>query len=344
MRRTDPVRSSGTAVLWPVDTVRMPGGNPEKVVSWVGRIAVRVGVGLAAVAGLMLTAATPAFAQAGYRAQVTELPDEAVAGAGTVEMTVVVSRNLGGECEKVRWSLVLRSDGVGLDEIRAARVEQGTAFAVDVQTDGDDARLTDVQLDPGILCADRTVTAQYQFSFADDAEGKVTFTVEAYDENTQLLADTAATLPVVGEPGGPDPEPSEPAEEPVDSQPGAEVPDGDAPAGVGGGGPQPVDAIPAGDASGIPVAWFIAGGAMVFVGFGLLLRVRARLMRGLADPDDAVPAVAGAGVGAKAPPFGGWSPSSRAGRRGRFGLGRQTDPGGRRRPGFGAGRRGQIRS
>lgn len=262
------------------------------MVGSVGRIATGVAVGLAGVAGLLF-AATPAAAQGGYQAQITELPDEAVAGEGPVGMTVVVSRDLGGDCEKVRWSLLLRVDGVEFDQIRAARVEQGQAFAVDVQIDDDTARLTDIALDPGTLCQDRTVTAQYQFSFTDDAEGRVTLTAEAYDEDVNLLADTAVTLPVVTEPGGSDPEPTE-SVPPVVEDPAVIA---DAPAGTGGGGPQPVDAIPAGDTSGIPVAWFIVGGAMVFVGFGLLMRVRARLLRSTADPDGPLPATGAMPVG-----------------------------------------------
>ncbi|MFY1633036.1 hypothetical protein ACN27F_07065 [Solwaraspora sp. WMMB335] len=272
----------------------------------VGRVASRAALGLACAAGLLFASAVPAAAQPGqrgYRAQITELPSEALAGAAPVPLTVVVSRDLGGDCEKVRWSLLVRADGLGLDQVRAARVEQGTAFAIDVQVDGDSARLTDEDLDPGILCVDRTVTAQYQFSFADDATGRITFTAEAYDTDLRLLADIGATLPVVGRPGAADtadadPSPSAEATGASDTPPAP----ADGAAGSGGGGGQPVDAIPAGDTSGIPVIWFVAGGAMVFVGFGLLLRVRARLLRGTADLDGPLPAVAG------------WQQRSRSGR------------------------------
>lgn len=259
-----------------------------------GWFATRVAVGLAGAAGILFAVATPALAQGGYRAQITELPEEAVAGEGPIGLTVVVSRDLGGDCEKVRWSMVLRSDGVGLDQIRAARIEQDGAFALDVQVDGDTARLTDVQLDPGTLCQDRTVTAEYQFSFTDDAEGRVTFTAEAYNVDAELLADTAATLPVVTEAGASaDPEPSETPVDLVEEEPvgGATDPA----AGAGGGAAQPTGAIPAGDTSGIPVAWFIAGGALVFVGFGLLMRVRARLLRATGDVDGPLAATAGPG-------------------------------------------------
>lgn len=288
-----------------------------------GRFATRVAVGVAGVAGLLLITAVPALAQGGYRAQITELPPEAVAGDGPVGMTVVVSRDDGGDCEKVRWSLVLRSDGVGLNQIRAARIEQGASFAINVQVDGDTARLTDVQLDPGTLCQDRTVTAQYQFSFADDAQGRVTFTAEAYDVNARLLADTAVTLPVVAEPGGSvDPEATESVSPPVGDLVDEPIGGTGPAAGSGGGAAQPPGVIPAGDTSGIPVAWFIAGGALVFVGFGLLMRVRARLLRTTADVDSPLPAAAGPGPdgglwrsAAAARPAAGWGQArSRPGR------------------------------
>ncbi|MDG4766945.1 hypothetical protein O7632_23010 [Solwaraspora sp. WMMD406] len=260
----------------------------------VGRFAARAVLGLAGAAGLLVTTAGPVLAQPGYRLEIAEVPDEALAGGGPVPFTVVVSRDFGGDCEKVRWSLVLRTEGLGLEQVRAARIEQGQAFAIDVRTDGDSARLTDVRLDPGTLCGDRTVTAEYQFSFAEDtAGGKVTFTAEAYTVDLRLLADTGVTVPVVAESGAADATPSPSAE--ATEEPGIEPPaggsatGGSADDGIGGGAGQPVDAIPAGDASGIPVAWFVAGGAMVFVGFGLLLRVRARLLRATADPDSPLP-------------------------------------------------------
>ena len=68
------------------------------------------------------------------------------------------------------------------------RVEETGSFPLDIRTDGDVARLTDRQLDPGTLCPGRTVTARYRVAFAGDVtRGRVTLAAEAYDANLRLL-------------------------------------------------------------------------------------------------------------------------------------------------------------
>lgn len=260
------------------------------------QLAVRLGVVLACVVVTVVAGAAPALGIPGYRAEITGLPAEFTADGDPVTFSVVVSRDLGGECESVRWSLLVRVDGMSLDQVGTARVEQGQAFPLDIRADGGTARLTDTQLDPGTLCQDSTVTADYQFSFDRNViDGRVTFTAEAYDTDLRLLASANAGRDVVGV-DGPEPAPGAseigaevdpPTDVDVDPPAGDGVgsaggngDDGNGDDGNGGGGiGQAVDAVPAGDTSGVPVAWFVVGALMVFVGFGLLLRVRARLLR-----------------------------------------------------------------
>ncbi|MEV4387091.1 hypothetical protein AB0J68_15440 [Micromonospora sp. NPDC049580] len=249
------------------------------VIVW--RYALRLGALVAGVAGAVLTLAAPA--QAAFATEMSGLPARFTAGGQVRTISAVVSQtDRRGGCAKVRWSMVLRVQGIRLDQVKMDRVEENGDFPLEVQTEGDVARLTDRQLDPGTLCPGRTVTARYRVAFAEDVtQGRVTLAAEAYDANLRLLARQTATRSVVGAgvrpTGTPTPsatpaEPSDPPSEPAQESAPAEEPVAD----------QPIDAAP--PSAGRPVsqaggfgmvqAAFLLGGLLLSLGVGLLLRLR----------------------------------------------------------------------
>ena len=238
-----------------------------------------------ATAATVLTLPTAAHAVVeGFDVSITEVPDEFRAGADARTVEVVASTDDRGACRKVRWSMVLTVEGVALDQVRVARIEQNDAFPLRVRADGDTARLTDVRFDPGSLCRNRTVTARYRVAFDDDAPaGRVTFQAQAFDAATRLLQEATATSRVVGEDDddvdaddeaspAPSPSPSDPAAE---EPPAADEPSEEAVA-------PPADdraARPPAGQGGAPSLLgpgLIIGAALVFAGVGLLLRIRMR--------------------------------------------------------------------
>jgi hypothetical protein len=233
------------------------------------------------------TVALPAPARAavdGFDVTITEVPDEFTAGAGARTVTVVASTDGNRRCLKVRWSMLLRVDGLDLDQVRVDRVEDDGSFPLQVRTDGDTARLTDVRLDPGRLCADRTVTARYRVAVDDDApDGRVTFRVQAFDATTRLLQEAGASSRVIGE--GAKPAPSSPSPSPSESEDagdGAVVDEEEsaepapAPAATGD---DDLAADRTASEGGVPSLLgpgLIVGAVLVFLGVGLLLRLRMR--------------------------------------------------------------------
>ncbi|MEW2380566.1 hypothetical protein AB0873_00505 [Micromonospora sp. NPDC047707] len=251
-------------------------GRAEKVTLW--RYALRAGVVLACVTGVCLAAPTPA--SAANSTELSGLPDEFRAGEPVATVSAVVRRDRGG-CVKVRWSMVLRVSGMRLDQVKMDRIEETGSFPLEVRTDGDVARLTDRQLDPGTLCPDRTVTAKYQVAFAEDvSRGRVTLEAEAYDANLRLLARQTATRSVVGPDAEASPSrsaevseaPAEPTE-PAVEETGEEVPADDGvaevPPAAGAGRP-----VAQSGGFGAVQAAFLLGGLLVSLGLGLLLRMR----------------------------------------------------------------------
>lgn len=249
--------------------------------------AVRVGAAAlcATVAGVgvALLVQEPARAAEGAQVRFTELPPQFRAGAAPVNMTVVVSKRTDGDCLKVRWSMVIRADGFRLDQLQFDRVEETGSFPVDVQADGDVARLTDKQLDPGQLCRDRTVTARYRFRFDERVtDARVTFEAQALDANRRLLERATATRSVRGEVKAPPTTPPETVAPTATADPSA-APSGEA--GGGAGAPPADDPPPAatGVSSnaglGVPPVGFVVGALMVFLGLTLLLRLRKQLRR-----------------------------------------------------------------
>ncbi|MEQ4305421.1 hypothetical protein ABNF97_29255 [Plantactinospora sp. B6F1] len=253
--------------------------------------------------GWAMLPAAPAGAAPGFDTALTRLPGRFVAGAGAETITAVVSTTIGGECRKVRWSLVLRADGLRLDQIGVDRIEQGGVVPMDVRVEGGRARLTDRDLDPGTLCRGRTVTAQYRLAIDDAVTGgRIELTVEAFDAQSRLLDRQSAAREVVSERGGParrrapaptaperarptpteaapsptepfEPEPTEPVE--GDAPVLAEGPDGAAGSDGGGSGGGEASATAGRGGPGLTTVSFAVGALLLFLGAGLLLRLRS---------------------------------------------------------------------
>ncbi|MFG2055202.1 hypothetical protein ACGFI9_14315 [Micromonospora sp. NPDC048930] len=257
----------------------------------VWRYVLRIGVVLSCLFGAGLGAAVPARAAAPFSTELSGLPDEFTAGDRVETLSAVVSRSDGGGCVKVRWSMLLEVRGLRLDQVKVDRVEDDGSFPLEIRTEGDVARLTDRELDPGLLCPGRTVTARYRVAFAEDVtRGRVSFAAEAYDQSLRLLARQTATRQVVGEdaevaptgaapePTGSTAEPTDPAtEEPATGDPAEATPTDEAvaelpPPGAAG---RPVSAA---GGFGVVQGAFLLGGLLLFLGAGLLLRMR-RLLR-----------------------------------------------------------------
>ncbi|WFF03660.1 hypothetical protein [Micromonospora sp. WMMD964] len=247
----------------------------------VWRYAVRVGVVLACLSGVGLASAAPA--QAAFTTELSGLPARFTAGEQVRTVSAVVSRtDRRGGCVKVRWSMVLSVQGLRLDQVKMDRVEEAGDFPLDIRTEGDVARLTDRQLDPGTLCPGRTVTARYRVAFAEDVtQGRVTLAAEAYDADSRLLARQTATRSVVGAGGTPTSKPKPSATPPEPTDPPSEPAEEESTAGEEPVADYPVDAAPP---AGRPVsqsggfgavqAAFLLGALLLFLGMGLLLRLR----------------------------------------------------------------------
>ncbi|MEH0984848.1 hypothetical protein [Micromonospora sp. CPCC 205556] len=246
----------------------------------VWRKALRVGVVLACLSGTGLAAPVPASAAPGFATELSGLPEEFTAGDQVRTVSAVVSRDSGRGCVKVRWSMVLTvAGGLRLDQVKMDRVEESGSFPLEIRAEGAVARLTDRQLDPGTLCPDRTVTARYRVAFAEDVtRGRLTLAAEAYDAGLRLLASRTATREVVGLATAdiPTPEPSGstvPAEPTVEPTEEVAVPTEEAVAEV----PPPATANRAASRPGgfgLVQAAFLLGGLLLFLGVGLLLRLR----------------------------------------------------------------------
>ncbi|MFI6232895.1 hypothetical protein ACIBD9_04995 [Micromonospora sp. NPDC050784] len=265
----------------------------------VWRYALRAGVVLACLSGVELAAAAPA--QAAFTTEMSGLPGRFTAGEQVRTISAVVSQtDRRARCAKVRWSMVLSVQGLRLDQVKMDRVEETGDFPLEIRTEGDVARLTDRQLDPGTLCPGRTVTARYRVAFAEDVtQGRVTLAAEAYDANLRLLARQTATRSVVGVGGAPTgtpkptatpPEPTESASAPAEDEsatteePVAEYPADAAP-------PAASRPVSQSGAFGVVQAAFLLGGLLLFLGMGLLLRLRhlTRATAGDADETDDPP-------------------------------------------------------
>lgn len=256
----------------------------EMEVVTVRRSAARLCTILVCLTGLPAIHAAPASAAVpGFAVQITELPGEFAAGGSPETLTVVASQSEGDRCVKVRWSMLMKVTGFRLDQVGVERLEDSGAFPLTVRAEGDTARLTDVQLDPGTLCPNRTVTARYRVSVADDvSDGTVSFQAEAYDVNETLLQRATATREVAsGElrptPEATSPSPTESADDPGDEAGTAAPPGADqAGPGVQRNTALPVGEVSAGTDSGLAKVGLVVGGIFIFLGVSLLLRLRRR--------------------------------------------------------------------
>lgn len=257
----------------------------------VWRFAGRLGTALACVAGFVAVTAGPAAAAEGVTVQITEVSNQFEAG-DQARMTVVASKRT-NDCLKVRWSMLLRVDGMRLNQIGVDRVEENGSFPLTIEANGDQARLTDVQLDPGTLCPGRTVTARYALRFADDVgSGRLSMQVGAFDARGQLLESATVTRNVRGEgddeddaspSASPSPEPS--ASESEESDEVVEEPTEEVAAPVAGGGVgEPVDLNRTSSGSGLLPVGLAIGGMMVFLGLTMLIRTRRKLKARAAAP------------------------------------------------------------
>lgn len=252
----------------------------------VWRFVARLSVVLLFPAGAAFMFAGPAAAAQGVTVQITELPGEFTAGAAPARVTVVASKR-GGNCIKVRWSMVLQVDGASLDQMQVDRIEDSGSFPVDKRTTGNAARFTDQQLDPGTLCRDRTVTARYTIGFTGDVtDARVTLQTEAYDSNLRLLEQDEASRDVTG--GAAQPSPSDQASTPpagaaprasdvASADPAATGTGNQTGQGAAAGTGDPVSAARRSSVVRVGPVGLAVGAVMVFLGFGLLLRVRRRL-------------------------------------------------------------------
>ncbi|MGC5017604.1 hypothetical protein [Micromonospora sp. DT47] len=275
----------------------------DEAVMTVWRNALRVGVVLACLSATGLAAPPPASAAPGFATELSGLPDEFSAGDQVRTVSAVVRRD-GGGCVKVRWSMVLSvQGGLRLDQVKMDRVEDSGSFPLEIRTEGDVARLTDRQLDPGTLCPDRTVTARYRVAFAEDVtQGQLTLAAEAYDAGLRLLARQTATREVVGV--APTDEAPEPTESAVAVEPTEEVtPTEEAVAEAPPPAPANRSASRTGGFGLVPAA-FLLGGLLLFLGVGLLLRLRQLTRPAREAGED------GGGRRFQRPP-GRWSPARR---------------------------------
>src|SRR5690242_16714320 len=161
------------------------------------RVSARVTTGLALVAAMLAFFATPALAAAGFQVTIGRSPATFTIGQQARTLTASVATDRQRRCFKVRWALVITTDGVSLDQVRVNRVENGQAFRVRVQLGADAARISDAQADPGQLCRNQTDSAQWVISFTGPDNGRVTFAAHALDLTGRELAASSTSSRVV---------------------------------------------------------------------------------------------------------------------------------------------------
>lgn len=241
------------------------------------RVAGRVTTALVLAAASLMWSA-PAMADVpGFEVNIGESPATFTVEKAARSLTAVISTDRGGRCRKVRWALVVRTEGVGLDQLRIGRVENDESFDVQAEVEGDSAVVIDTQLDPGELCRGRTVTGRWDIAFTGPDDGSVTFEARASDDTGRVLSSATASSRVVS------PVAAEPTESPSESpspSPEAEAEEEPSEAAAAGDTPQDKETSAALEpASGTPSVLgpgIIVGALLVFLGVGLLLRLRTR--------------------------------------------------------------------
>ncbi|MDT4992892.1 MAG: hypothetical protein QOH97_2784 [Actinoplanes sp.] len=208
------------------------------------------------------------------------------AGANAKSVAAVVSTDTAPQCQKVRWSMLLKvADGVTLDDVSVTRIEDGAEFPLKSQITGDTALLTDVRLDPGVLCQGQTVTARYDISFdATSAHGAVAYQVQALNVRGQVLEQATATSQVLGTVAATPtpPRSASPSPAPSGSDDAAAGAPTDSPTDDAGAATvDPINAAQTEPVStlGVPSLLgpgLIIGSMFMLVGIGILLRLRLR--------------------------------------------------------------------
>jgi hypothetical protein len=244
-----------------------------------------------AVATAVLALPSPASAAlAGFQVRL-QAPDTFKAGENPRPIEAVVSTDNSPRCQKVRWSMLLRvAGGVTFDDVKVTRIENGAEFPLLSQINGDTARLTDDEFDPGQLCRDRTVSARYDVSFAAGAaQGQIAYEVQALNAKNVVLQQAAAASTVQGTAtvtptktatASPTPTQSDDSGAGAGVDPTASDATTDQP--TESAAPAATADVPANAASsqaGVPSLLgpgLIIGALFVFIGVGILLRLRMR--------------------------------------------------------------------
>lgn len=241
----------------------------------------------ALVASLLATAAAtlamspPALAAAkDVQLKLTQ-PSTFVAGGnpGTFSATASTDGSRPG-CRKVRWVLVIRVQGVQLNQVRVTRLEGPGEFPVNVQTAGDTARIVDQQLDTGSLCPSKTATAAYAIAITGSGTGAIAFRSEPRDAAGRLLS-TATSESTISKkqavaplPPSPSASPSpSPSESDAAVAPPVDPPPTTAPALAA---LTPAAGKTKDNSPSLLGPGLIIGGLLVFAGVAILLRLRLR--------------------------------------------------------------------
>ncbi len=238
------------------------------------RVAGRVTTALALVAASLLWSAPASADVPGFEVEIGESPATFTIGKAARTLTAVASTDQSRRCRKVRWALALRTDGVSLDQVRVNRVENGRSFEVRTRVDEEGGRVVDARPDPGELCRGRTVTGRWDIAFTGPDDGTVTLEAVAADNTGRVLSSASTEVRVVSPVAArPSATPSEPPPAEGEAAPEEES----APA------PEVTESAAALDpAAGTPSVLgpgLIVGAVLVFLGVGLLLRIRARNRR-----------------------------------------------------------------
>src|SRR3954447_8965352 len=162
------------------------------------RASARVTTGLALVAAVLAFFATPAAAAVdGFQVTFGQVPATFTIGQQARTVTASVATDRQRHCAKVRWTLVITTDGVSLDQVRVNRVENGQSFRVRAQLGADAARITDAQADPGQLCRNQTDSARWEVSLTGPDNGRITLAAHALDLTGRELASAESSSRVV---------------------------------------------------------------------------------------------------------------------------------------------------
>lgn len=216
--------------------------------------------------------AAPARADVdGFTMKFGQAPASFTTGKGARTLTAVVSTDRQSRrCLKVRWTLVVQSQGISLDQIKVNRVEDGGTFRVQARITDDGARITDVKPDPGQLCRGRSVTGRWDISFSGPDNGSVSFQARASEGGRVLSSATTTSrvLDAVAAKPSTSPSPVVEATEATEEQPAAEE-----------SSPAAAALNPTSGTPSVLGPGLIVGGVLVFAGVALLLRIRSRNRR-----------------------------------------------------------------